>query len=62
MKMLAGNNANNQQPAWSPDGKRIIFASNRNGNYELFVMNANGKKQHSLTDTKEDEIQPDWSQ
>ena len=25
-------------PIWSPDGKQIAFASDRNGNFDLFVM------------------------
>src|SRR5690348_6967802 len=29
-------------PAWSADGKRIAFASDRSGSFELYVMNANG--------------------
>ncbi|TFG39036.1 MAG: peptidase S41 [Candidatus Aminicenantes bacterium] len=26
-----------QQPRWSPDGERLVFAGNRNGNFDLFV-------------------------
>ena len=29
-------------PAWSPDGTKIAFASNRDGNHEIYVMNADG--------------------
>ena len=28
---------------WSPDGTRIAFTSNRDGNTEIYVMNADGK-------------------
>ncbi len=30
---------------WSPDGKKIIFVSNRDGENDLFVMNADGSNQ-----------------
>ncbi len=30
-------------PAWSPDGTKIAFASNRRGNQQIFVMDADGK-------------------
>ena len=29
-------------PVWSPDGKQIAFASDRNGNFDLFIMPADG--------------------
>lgn len=49
--------------AWSPDGRRIAFASDRNsGNWELYVMNSDGTEQQRLTNTsKEDEGAPVWS-
>ncbi|PYL40052.1 MAG: hypothetical protein DMF34_02410, partial [Verrucomicrobia bacterium] len=27
-------------PSWSPDGTKIAFGSNRNSNYQIFIMNA----------------------
>ena len=31
-------------PAWSPDGKWITFISERDGNSEIYVMDADGEK------------------
>jgi Tol biopolymer transport system component len=28
--------------AWSPDGRRIAFVSNRDGNFEIYAVNADG--------------------
>lgn len=39
-------------PAWSPDGKKIAFASTRHGNLgEIYVMNADGSQQTRRTET-----------
>ena len=36
-------------PIWSPDSKQIAFASDRNGNFDLFVMSADGGAARRLT-------------
>ena len=36
-------------PAWSPDGKQIAFISDRDGDLEIYVMNADGSGQTRLT-------------
>jgi Tol biopolymer transport system component len=38
----------NAAPAWSPDGRQIAFISDRNGAYEIWVMNADGSNPHVL--------------
>lgn len=38
----------NVAPAWSPDGRHIVFLSNRNGKWQLWTMDANGANQRAL--------------
>lgn len=50
------------EPAWSPDGSKIAFVSDRDGNYEIYVMDANGSNQERLTHSElRDDREPDWS-
>jgi Tol biopolymer transport system component len=44
-----GGKINNGLDSWSPDGKKIAFVSNRNGTYEIYVMNADGSGITQLT-------------
>ena len=48
-------------PTWSPDGKRIAFSSNRDGNLEIYVMNADGSQQTRLTNNSSFDDYPAWS-
>jgi TolB protein len=54
----AGRNA---FPAWSPDGRKIIFVSDRDRNLELYVMNADGSKQTRLTRNPGVDGSPAWA-
>lgn len=48
-------------PAWSPDGTRIAFASNKDGNYDIYSMASDGSDVQQLTSTREHEAEPTWS-
>lgn len=39
----------NTRPVWSPDGKTIAFASDRSGNFDVYVMSADGGIPTQLT-------------
>jgi TolB protein len=47
---------------WSPDGTRIAFNTERDGNQEIYVMNADGSQQANVTQTPDaTEGLADWS-
>jgi len=48
-------------PGWSPDGTRITFQSDRDGNDEVYVMNADGSGQTRLTNNLGKDLLPAWS-
>ena len=55
------NSGHALQPAWSPDGTKIAFASNRDGSWHIYVMNADGSGTPTkLTRTGSNE-DPAWS-
>jgi Tol biopolymer transport system component len=48
-------------PAYSPDGTEIAFASNRAGTLDIYVMDADGTNTRRLTSTSRNDGQPTWS-
>ena len=43
-KNLTDHKSENSYPMWSPDGKRIAFASDRDGTTHIYVMDADGRQ------------------
>jgi TolB protein len=58
---LTDNRAEDVCPCISPDGSRVAFCSNRDGNYELYVINVDGTGLERLTETPTNERHPSWT-
>ncbi len=48
-------------PAPSPDGEQIAFMSRRDGNWEIYIMNADGSGMTRLTENGANDGLPAWS-
>ena len=55
-----GGNWDDEQPRWSPDGRRVAFKSNRGGSYNLYVMDADGRNVSRLTNHAGNDHDPTW--
>ena len=61
-KQLTFRRADDGQPAWSPDGRRLAFKTAQAGSNQLAVINADGTGETLLTRTfRFSEGQPAWS-
>lgn len=57
---LTNHPADDRYATYSPDSKHILFESNRNGNWDLFIMNADGGQLEQITFGSDDERRPSW--
>jgi len=48
-------------PAWSPDGKRIAFVSDRTGRDEVWVSDPDGKDARQLSDAETEKLALAWA-
>ena len=51
----------NINPSWSPDGRQLVFQSERTGRTALYVINADGTGVRRLTWSDADNTHPAWS-
>jgi TolB protein len=50
-----------RSPAWSPDGNRLVFMSERDGSWEIYVYNFNNGTSYQLSDCSANCRWPAWS-
>ncbi len=67
-QITEGNDWNDSDPQWSPDGTRIAFVSNRTGkefdlnrNTDVWVISADGGALTKISDHQEADNSPSWS-
>ncbi|HEY1678742.1 MAG TPA: hypothetical protein VGG04_13595 [Candidatus Sulfotelmatobacter sp.] len=48
-------------PSWSPDDKQMVYASNRDGKFQIYAMNSDGTNIRRLTNNKAEESAPAWA-
>ncbi len=59
-RQLTQGQGQNEDPCWSPDGRYVVFSSNRTGRYHLYIMTARGQNQKRITRMPGDQSAPSW--
>jgi len=59
-KALTFGEGTNESPAFSPNGRHIVFTSTRSGKTQVFTMDKDGKNVRQITKNGNNE-KPDWS-
>ena len=59
--LTADSPANDGWPAYSPDGRRIVFRSGRTGDHEIYLMDSGGGRVRRLTDHPGTDTMPSFS-
>jgi Tol biopolymer transport system component len=62
VRNLTNHPAEDFHPRWSPDGSRIAFASNRDGDFDIYTIRVDGTALRQLTDDPASDSHPgSWS-
>ena len=61
VRQLTVNAATDHRPTWSPDGTRIAFHSDRDGDFEIYTMRSDSTDVRQLTVNDDRDWSPAWS-
>lgn len=61
LQNITQNKSEDLWPSFSPDGRKIVFQSDRNGNPDIFIMNADGTNVQQITSDSTRESYPGFS-
>ena len=59
-RILTNHPAQDRYATYSPDGQQILFESNRTGNWDIYIMNADGANPQRLTHHDSLDRRPSW--
>lgn len=58
---ITDEQANDAQPAVSPDGKSVAFSSDRAGHWDIWIIDIDGRNPRQITGSPMPELHPSWS-
>ena len=58
---VTSNGPWNDHPSWSPDGRRLVYSSQRNGIDSLYILDLRTRRAHRVTHDRSREFAPTWS-
>jgi TolB protein len=53
--------ANNEEPSFSPDSKKLVFTSNRTGKSQIYIIDIDGSNERRITFDNYNYEKPKWS-
>jgi TolB protein len=59
--VVPGGAWDDRHPVWSPDGTQIAFESNRDGNWEIYVVQPDGSGAKNISANPAADRRPSWS-
>ncbi len=60
-KNLTNNNTDDENPAYSPNGKKIAYSGKDGNDWDIYTINPNGGSKKNVTNNNADDIQPSYS-
>jgi len=59
-QVITSSPGQDRHPWWSPDGSQLVFESDRDGDWELFITNRDGTSERQITHNSANDRNPSW--